>query len=99
MFDFGVSGQFVRLRLPHKLAVDANQAPGLQLLAYSPELLARILGVAIEHALAIKLLTPSAELHDNGPGWQFEVFRCRLPAAGRAGYVTGLPQPSTLRSC
>jgi hypothetical protein len=30
-------------------------------LAYSLELLARILGVAIEHALAIKLLAPDAE--------------------------------------
>ena len=38
------------LRLPNKLTIHANQTVGLQLLAYSLELLARVFGVAIEYA-------------------------------------------------
>jgi hypothetical protein len=46
---------FARLRLPNNLAVDADQVPGLQLLAYSFELLARAFGVAIARACAADL--------------------------------------------
>jgi len=75
---------FARLRLPHKLVVDANQAAGLQLRSNALELLARAFGIAVEHAFALKLLAPSVELHDHGSGRQLQACGCWYPAAGGA---------------
>jgi len=59
-----------RLRLPNKLAIDANQAAGLQLHANALEFLPRAFGITIEHALSVKLLAPLADLDNNDAGWQ-----------------------------
>jgi hypothetical protein len=63
-----VSATARELRLPHKVAVDANQAPRLQLLSHALELLARAFGFPIEHAFAVKLFAPGVDLHDHGSG-------------------------------
>jgi hypothetical protein len=66
---------YAQLRPPHKLAVDSNQAAGLQLRSNASELLAWIFGVRFEYAAHIKLLAPSAQGHNDGSGWQFEMRR------------------------
>jgi hypothetical protein len=72
---------FARLRLPNKLTIHANQTAGLQPLAHPLELLPRALSLAIKHALAVKLLAPGVELHDNNPDGQSEAGGRGLAAA------------------
>ncbi len=63
------------LSFPNDLISHADQAARLETGADALELLARALGVAVQHAADVEFLAPSGERHDDGSGGQLKVCR------------------------
>src|SRR6478752_634853 len=74
-FESGPPTSALRYRSPHHTVAFTNQASRLQAILHPTKVLARVLGISVENASAVKLVAPVGDLNGEQANWQSESRR------------------------